>query len=48
MSEEPHVAVDRALAVLEEAGSLGGAERAEAFERFHDALVEALDEEPGD
>ncbi|WP_156143969.1 hypothetical protein [Sinomonas humi] len=47
MSEEPHGAVDRALALLDEAGSLSGAERAEAFERFHDALAAALDEEPG-
>jgi hypothetical protein len=47
MSEET-LAVDRALALLEQAASLGGVERAEAFERFHDALAGALDEEPGD
>ncbi|MCH6470840.1 hypothetical protein [Sinomonas terrae] len=47
MSEEPHVAVERALALLDEAGSLAGTDRAEAFERFHDALAAALDEEPG-
>lgn len=43
----PNAGVERALAVLAEAGSLGGAERAEVFERFHDALAAALDEEPG-
>ncbi|MDQ4500694.1 hypothetical protein [Sinomonas sp. ASV322] len=39
--------VDRALNLLEAAQALPGAERAEAFERFHDALASALDEEPG-
>jgi hypothetical protein len=47
MSEET-LAVDRALNLLEEARSLGGVQRAEAFEQFHDALAAALDEEPGD
>ncbi|WP_171042242.1 hypothetical protein [Sinomonas gamaensis] len=47
MSEETPV-MDRALALLEQASSLGGVERAEAFEQFHDALATALDEEPGD
>lgn len=47
MSEET-LAVDRALALLEQATSLGGVQRAEAFEQFHDALAAALDEEPGD
>lgn len=47
MSEET-LAVDRALALLEQATSLGGVRRAEAFEQFHDALAAALDEEPGD
>ncbi|WP_168928774.1 hypothetical protein [Sinomonas albida] len=47
MSQEPvSPAVDRALGVLEEAQSLEGPQRAEAFERFHDALAAALDEEP--
>jgi hypothetical protein len=46
MSEETQ-AVERALSLLEEAQSLGGVQRAEAFERFHDALAAALDEEPG-
>jgi hypothetical protein len=41
-------AIERALAVLEEARSLEGPAKAEAFERFHDALTVALDEEPGD
>ncbi|MEA5457158.1 hypothetical protein SPF06_20755 [Sinomonas sp. JGH33] len=44
----PPGVVDRALSVLEEARSLPGAERAEAFERFHDALAAALDEESGE
>ncbi|NUP74134.1 MAG: hypothetical protein HOQ07_05720 [Sinomonas sp.] len=39
--------VERALGVLEEAQALEGSERADAFERFHDALAAALDEEPG-
>jgi DNA-binding GntR family transcriptional regulator len=47
MSEET-LAMDRALAMLEQAISLGGVERAEAFEQFHDALAAALDTEPGD
>lgn len=47
MSQEPvSPAVDRALGVLEEAQSLEGPQRADAFERFHDALAAALDEEP--
>ncbi|WP_422936216.1 hypothetical protein [Sinomonas sp. P47F7] len=47
MSQKPaSPAVDRALGVLDEAQSLQGAQRADAFERFHDALAAALDEEP--
>ncbi|WP_138443070.1 hypothetical protein [Sinomonas susongensis] len=43
----PGTGLERALMVLDEAGSLDGAARAEAFERFHDALAAALGEEPG-